>query len=519
VQRPRFAIATWEKLSGWSRRARVVSALFIVLLVAGGAVRLAGMADAPVHFHSTRQFHCALIARAMFYAWTKPEDDPRRRVAQQASDRRGRLEPPIVQGLAAVGYAAVGREHMAVPRILGIAAWLIGASCLFLLARKLGLGAASLVAAGYFLFVPFGVLASQSFQPDPLMLMWTLAAWLAIVRNDLAPSRTAAALAGACAGLAMLTKPVCVFGIALLYGALALRRARPLVLVRSAEPWLFGVLAVVPSALGYLPELLGRGRMGAQAEQSFRRELLAEPTYWRGWADMLLETAPGPYVIGLALLGLVLAPRGRIRWALWALWLGYFAYGLTFNYHISTHNYYQLPVLPVIALSLAALAKRVSALPFERARPFARAAVAVAALAAAVLAFAEIRAHVFPETHTRPDPDVRGYREIGELVQHSAKVVFVTPNASGGPLEFRAELSGWYWPSTADLRRHKREKRKPFDWKAKLDERLRQGAEYFVSTPSDELKTQRPLGVFLAERYKLVSSSKKYLVYDLRAPL
>lgn len=120
--------------------------------------------------------------------------------------------------------------------------------------------------------------------------------------------------------------------------------------------------------------------------------------------------------------------------------------------------------------------------------------------------------------HGAHDSDPRGYREIGELVHHSTKVVFVTPHASGGPLEFVGELSGWPWPAHADIRRAKRRGRPPLQWEKLFDERLAQGAEYFVSTPADELKKQRALGKHLRKRFKLISSSEKYLVYDLRTP-
>ncbi len=35
------------------------------------------------------------------------------------------------------------------------------------------------------------------------------------------------------------------------------------------------------------------------------------------------------------------------------LWAGYALFGLYFNYHISTHDYYSLPLIPIAALSLA----------------------------------------------------------------------------------------------------------------------------------------------------------------------
>ena len=40
-----------------------------------------------------------------------------------------------------------------------------------------------------------------------------------------------------------------------------------------------------------------------------------------------------------------------------AVWVGYFVYGMTFSHHISTHDYYQLPFVPAVAIGIAAAAQ------------------------------------------------------------------------------------------------------------------------------------------------------------------
>jgi hypothetical protein len=251
-----------------------------------------------------------------------------------------------------------------------------------------------------------------------------------------------------------------------------------------------------------------------QAEQSFQPELLRTPRFWSGWYEHALGASGGPVVLGAALLGLLLVPAGRARTVLWSLICGYAAYGLTFNYHISTHDYYQLPLLPIVALCLSALAGRAVALSHRVGRRIARVAIAASALLLCGFAVRDIRANVWPRTQVAWN-DERGYSEIGALVQHSPKVVFLTPNASGGPLEFVAGLSGWYWPCRADLRRNHKRGRPPFDWQKTWDERMAQGAEYFVITPADELGMQPRLASLLRP-HPLLSDSPKYLVYDLR---
>ncbi len=57
----------------------------------------------------------------------------------------------------------------------------------------------------------------------------------------------------------------------------------------------------------------------------------------------------------LALLGLFFFDDKKRRF-LFGLWVGYALFGLFFNFHISTHDYYSLPLIPILALSIAPLA-------------------------------------------------------------------------------------------------------------------------------------------------------------------
>jgi len=59
----------------------------------------------------------------------------------------------------------------------------------------------------------------------------------------------------------------------------------------------------------------------------------------------------------LALLGIFFFDKERRRFIL-ALWAGYGIFGLYFNYHIASHDYYSLPLIPLAALSIAPLADK-----------------------------------------------------------------------------------------------------------------------------------------------------------------
>jgi hypothetical protein len=103
-------------------------------------------------------------------------------------------------------------------------------------------------------------------------------------------------------------------------------------------------------------------------------------------------------------------------------------------------------------------------------------------------------------------------QEIGRIVGHSSRVVYVAPGY-GTPLEYYAELSGEYWPRrTSDRHRalgHEREQ--------SVEQRLAAldfAPEYFVITDFDEFNRHHTdLKEFLADNYPLLAESDNYLVY------
>jgi hypothetical protein len=492
-----------------------VPLVLLLLLGLGAYVRLHGLSDTTVSFNNTRQMHCAIITRALHLEWTQPVSDPRRIVAEQQRQRRGQLEPPIIEHLAAIGFSLSGGEHFWIVRLLGSAFWLAGTVFLYSLGRSLLSPVAGLIAAAYFALVPFGVVASQSFQPDPLMMMLMLASFACIARNDRAPKLSAALLAGVVSGVAVLVKPVCGPVIVALYAALTFRRRGFVRALLSIETWLVASLLLIPTAVYYLGEIASGGRRSAQAAGTFMPDYWRRPDFWPNWRTLATAVCGGPYVVSAALLGLVLAPAGRARVALWALLAGYIAFGFAFPYHIATHDYYQLQLLPIVGVALGALFQRAySAVP-RLGKHAVMLGFSACAIAMLVLTVRDVQAHVWPRTHVQPSRD-RHYVAIGELVNHSTRVIFLDPNKYGSELEYEGELSGWRWPTRGDLRRARRKGAPELDWYGLLQERMSQGAEFLVSRPTDELLQQRKLLGYIESHHPRISDSPEYVVYDLR---
>src|SRR5262245_57857565 len=193
-------------------RARVLSWLAVTAVFAGAlGVRLVKLSEPPLDFHPTRQYRSALLARRYFLEGQVAVPAWRTQLARANAEEV--YEPPLMERAAAFGYRQRGREDLRIPRALSIASWLVAGAFVYALARRIAGPHGALVAVSFFLFAPFGVEASRSFQPDPAMVMWIAASALALLRYGERPKASTLALAGICGALAVLTKPMALFPV------------------------------------------------------------------------------------------------------------------------------------------------------------------------------------------------------------------------------------------------------------------------------------------------------------------
>jgi 4-amino-4-deoxy-L-arabinose transferase-like glycosyltransferase len=337
--------------------------MLFVLLAVAFAIRLDGITGAPFDNAVARQYHAALLAR-MYYLGDSSKLAPQKQAVLAAwHDEVKPIEPPVMERLAAFGYSIVGHEALWLPRVLSVLWWIAGGILVYLIALRLQTPPAALATSAVFLFLPFGVLASRSFQPDPLLVATILAAILMLLRYDEQPSREQLGLAGIALAVAFLIKP----GIAppILFPFLLVLLLRRL---RESRPAAVRSLAVLAVSLlpmfawyvyGTVAQSFLRGHFSAKVSPS----RLLESTYWTGWWDQIVFVLTYPLKSGTlsllilltAAVGVLVADRGRPRTFLVVLWTGYVVYGLVFTIHISTHNYYSLPLIPIVALSLGSV--------------------------------------------------------------------------------------------------------------------------------------------------------------------
>ncbi len=269
------------------------------------------------------------------------------------------LEPSILESMVGFTDWVAGAERPWVSRIYTALFWLVGGLALFALARRMASFWASLLGLAFYLFLPFGVVASRSFQPDPGMVMCILLSAYAFYRWSEAldgPPRQAwtwCLLAGVLGGIAILVKVVAGFFIMGMLAGVVLSRVGLRRLFKQPTPWVTALLTLAPSFAYYI------ATHGANSASyftfwtlSFAHLLLTSKFYssWLGMVDSLM----GLTVVMAALIGVLLA-RKPVKPLLIGLWAGYGLFGLAWPYQYTTHDYYHLPLVGLVGLSLVPL--------------------------------------------------------------------------------------------------------------------------------------------------------------------
>ncbi len=495
----------------------------LALLLLGLALRLYDLTDPPLDFHYTRQLRGAIIARGIYYGML-PEADPERREDAVAWGRStGQYEPPILESLVALTYRLTGGENVWVGRIYSSLFWVVGGLALFGLARRLAAAhsaspaapLAALAALGYYLFLPFGVQASRSFQPDPGMTMWLVLAAYALYRwmETAASGQPAwrwAVLAGLLGGMAILTKTVSIYILAVgaaagVLAVLGWRRA-----LRSPQVWVMALTMSVPSLLFVI---LGRGGSAVDYFQNWTlslSRLLLDPGTYARWLN-LVQDLMGLSILLLAVIGALIA-RPRARALLLGLLLGYVVYGLTLPYQMTTHNYYHLQLIPLLAVALVPAAVPLLEKLWEQG-PAAR-GTALLALAGALAFSALLSVNQMRVEDYRHEPPY--WQEIGELLPRDGKVMALTPDYG-----YRLMFYGWrkvtLWPNRGEIKLSElRGKEKEFE---QYFSKRTEGMGYFLVATLRQFNEQADLKAALTGGYPVYAEGDGYIIFDLQHPL
>lgn len=506
----RFYSAQIEKLL--SHKTSTHLFLISIFFIAAFGMRVYHINEPLLLFQDTRQYRSAIIARGYFFEVSQSIPDWERQVAIINKDKEGILEPPIMELLASFAYRIAGAEHLWIPKMFSVIFWLGGGVFLYALTRELLSSEAAIFSTAFYLFHPLGLSASRSFQPDPMMVFALLSSIYAISRYHIQPSRTKLAIAAVLSAFAIFVKPVCLFVIFAAFVLASIYRQGIRKTLTNPNLVLFGFVSLLPTVLFYLYGIFVTGFLKDQVEMSFIPDLYFSSAFWLGWLKQI-NNVVGYIDLIAALLGVLLFREGLPKTLLIGLWIGYILFGLTFNYHIYTHDYYQLQFIPIVALSIAPISILIfKGLVHTCTQWHWRLALLGILLFAALLYIREVH-WIFASQ----DPHrVRVAQEIGVVTQHSTKTVFLS-FAYGKQLVYDGKISGERWPNLADFRLEKLEGKQVLTAKERLDSLIiRFLPEYFIVTDFQQFESQQDLKQYLTGAFPIVKQTRDYLIFDLR---
>jgi hypothetical protein len=483
-------------------RMLIVSAV----LVCGFVTRLYDLDDPPLDYASSRQLRSAIIARGLYYADLDQAPDWMRRTAERQLQGQETLEPEILESLTAGIYRLAGGEFLWIPRILSSLFWILGGLALYHLTSTLVSPDGAVISLLYYLFVPFGLVASRTFQPDPLMTALIVAAWLFFVRWNQHRSYGWALLAGIAAGGAILVKSTAVFFLFFGLALLVIKDQGVVKAWKDPQLWLIGGLAVLPALLYYLNAYFISGAMqGLLKGRLFVSSIWSQPGFLGDWLHTASTVLGHWSLLVLGLVGIFLLHSRSSRIFLLGGWLGYLVYGFGLSYYITTHSYYSLPAIPLLAVSLGSAAEWV----FSRIKQKALVPIIWAASAVALVLGVAGGFYLYQAQDYRHEPEY--YQKVASNAEPGARVIAISQDYG-----FRLAYYGWLtvqpWKENAE----------DAEELSGIDSSYSQwlagelaSYDYFIATRMNDLRRLKNLRTELYQHYPVVKEGGGYVVFDL----
>lgn len=494
-----------------SRRLWLERLILLIVFLAGFGIRLLDFTDPPLEFHLTRQLRSALIARQV-YLNLLPEVSNQQKAMAADTAALEVYEPPILETLVGGLYALMGGENIAIARTVNAFFWTLGGWFLFLLLRKQTHFLALIGGLSLYFYLPFSVIASRSFQPDPWMVTWILATtWYGVRWSD-HPTWKNAVLTGLVAGMTVLVKGfaglfVAPVLISVVLCSIGIKKA-----VRNGQVWAMAGLSALPMLVYYL--LLNPGRSGDFLSfwAGSLSGLIWTSNFYADWLAML-KGLLGLFTLTAALLGTLLAGKQVKTWLL-PLWIGYGLFGLVFPYQFTTHEYYHLALIPIAAAGLVCLFD-VFIPSIQKQGLFWRVAMIGLMLAASGYNLYVSRSVLLSRDY-RAEP--AAWQQIADAIPEGNSFVDLSSDYGMRLRYFGWRIAKLEWPTAADLNLLSLAGRDDLNTETYFEEKTT-GADYFLITAFQELDSQPDLKSLLQETYPLVTSGDGYLIYDLKHPL
>ncbi len=482
--------------------------LVVVLFAGGLGIRLLDLTDLPNGFYMARQYGSLLIARGMYYANLPTAPEWQRVFAVAQWKARGLIEPPIMESLTALTYRFIG-EQIWVGRVYASLFWLAGGIAILLLAKDLSMRGGGIIALAYFLFLPFGMSASQAFMPDSLMtalIVWSL--W-SLYHWEMHRTWKSAILAGILTGIAILVKSVAVFPLLGAAVGMVLSRGSLKKILVDKKNWVVAGITAIPTLIFYYYGLFINGTLQDQFGLRFFPSLLKDPSFYVRWL-FIAAGIVGVTAMLISLAGILLFRKSAARLMLIGGWIGYIVFGFAFPYHFITHEYYHLPLIPIIAIGLIPVGDLlIRQVTQQKSRLPSAMFAGLLLLGVGMNMWNERNSLVSTDYR----PEIPYWQDLGNLIGHDKNIIELSGDY-GYRLAYFGWVSGSLWATNADVALRTLAGQTPPDFTSTFNEETA-GKDYFVITSPPEWQNQPDLRNYLTAHYQLIDQGDGYWIFDL----
>ena len=351
-------------------------------------------------------------------------------------------------------------------------------------------------------------IASRAFQPDPLMVMLMIIGFWGLVRWNNQDNISNAIISGIFAGFAIFIKSVVIFPIAIAFSAVVIYKKRSFKsILKSRSVWIMGLLSLMPY-IGYMIYgLMINGALTSEFSLRFFPQLWSDPVFWLRWNEMITAVVGNVFFLA-SIIGILLLPKPIHRIFLLSLFVGYFLYGLTLSYHISTHDYYQLPLVPIVILGASVTFSQIIS-GVQNTKWFTNVIVlGVLAFYVAINAW-DVRVTLASNDYRN---EVTFWQNMSGIFKPDDKVIGISQDYG-----YRLNYWGWTaienWMSTSDFSVRELGGQE-FDMKALFEEQIKD-MDYFLVTQMAELNNQPEIRRLLYENYQIHKETGDCIIFDL----
>ena len=479
-----------------------------VILAAGLITRFFDLTDPPLDYAVDRQLRSAMIARAIYYESLDSVPAWQLDVARGMRGQHGLIEPEIIEHLTAATYSIVGGEFVWIARIYSSLFWVLGGLALYSLVSGMVSEDGGLIALIYYLFAPFGLVASRTFQPDPLMTAMIITAWMAFYHWYRTASWKWTLLSGLAAGAALYIKSTSIFFLFLGMAIVVLTRKRLLDTLKDMQVWVISLLAGIPILAYYIYGLFITGQLEGQFSGRFFPEMWKDVDFYIQWMKAI-STVSGHFIVLLiGVAGLFMMKKKRDLYFLLGIWVGYIIYGMAFSYHISTHKYYTLPMIPLLSITLGVVADRLIGWFRQKRLSF----LVWAGTVLVVLVGMGGGYYLLTLEDYRHEPPY--YQKVADFVGPENKIVALSQNYA-----YRLSYFGWRvaipWQGPENLA-FSELKNSEIDSFAERFSRYRENFDYFIITNNKEFRRQEDLYNELFDHYPVHAEGGGYIIFNLK---